>query len=183
MCTPARGSIYIYIYIDIQEPKSKKVKMQEFNLRKTRKHSTCYKPGRSKTLYEKVCMGFIFPQTYSKLAVGPLAQTLCFCHKNSTFRENGCSSFRKVEDLMPSNIMSSEPRHWMVLGRLVMPACAVLCWGTAAADASAQHCTTQAWPTGQIPSSAWLRWHIMFLGIRESRRNWHINNYLAWKLI
>ena len=62
----------------IQEPRSKKVNMEEFNLRKTRQHSTCYKPGRSNTLSEKVCMGFILSQTYSKLAVGPLAQTLCF---------------------------------------------------------------------------------------------------------
>ena len=25
------------------------------------------------------------------------------------------------EDLMPRDIMSSEPRHWMVFGQLVMP--------------------------------------------------------------
>ena len=36
----------------------------------------------------------------------------------SNFRENGCSTLRKAEDLMPRDIMSSEPRHWMVFGQL-----------------------------------------------------------------
>ena len=39
----------------------------------------------------------------------------------SNFRANGCSTLRKAEDLMPRDIMSSEPRHWMVFGQLVMP--------------------------------------------------------------
>ena len=45
------------------------------------------------------------------------------------------------KDLMPRNIMSSEPKHWMVFGQLVM---AVQCFAEAspaAAGASAQHCT------------------------------------------
>ena len=37
------------------------------------------------------------------------------------FLANGCSTLRKAEDFMPRDIMSSEPRHWMVFGQLVMP--------------------------------------------------------------
>ena len=46
-----------------------------------------------------------------------------------------------AEDLMPRDIMSSEPRHWMVFGQLAMP---VQCCAEAPAAAAA----------GQIPSSA-----------------------------
>ena len=34
---------------------------------------------------------------------------------------DGSSILRRAEDLMPRDIMSSEPRHWMVFGQLVMP--------------------------------------------------------------
>ena len=45
---------------------------------------------------------------------------------------DGSSILRKAEDLMPRDIMSSEPRHWMVFGQLVMP---VQCCAEAAAVA------------------------------------------------
>ena len=42
---------------------------------------------------------------------------------------NGCSTLRKAEDLMPRDIMSSEPRHWMVFGQLAMPVqCCAEAW-------------------------------------------------------
>ena len=56
------------------------------------------------------------------------------------FRENGCSPLRKAEELMPRDIMSSEPRHWMVFGQLVMP---VQCCAGAPAAAVLQHSTAQ----------------------------------------
>ena len=58
----------------------------------------------------------------------------------SNFWANGCSTLRKAEDLMPRDIMSSEPRHWMVFGQLVMP---VQCCAEAPA-AVPQHSTAQA---------------------------------------
>ena len=59
---------------------------------------------------------------------------------------DGSSILRKAEDLMPRDIMSSEPRHWMVFGQLVMP---VQCCAEARRRrrASAQHCTGMTnWP-------------------------------------
>ena len=51
----------------------------------------------------------------------PLVEDTSNISELSNFWENGCSTLGKVEDLMPRGIMSSEPRHWMVLGQLVMP--------------------------------------------------------------
>ena len=69
----------------------------------------------------------------------------------SNFRASVYSTLMKAEDLMPRDIMSSEPRHWMVFGQLVMP---VQCCAEARRRRVPQHSTAQAWPTGQIPSSA-----------------------------
>ena len=49
------------------------------------------------------------------------------------------NTLRKAEDLMPRDIMSSEPRHWMVFGQLVMPV--QCCAGAPAAAAVPQHST------------------------------------------
>ena len=57
------------------------------------------------------------------------------------------NTFKKAEDLMPRDIRSSEPRHWMVFGQLVMPV--QCCAGAPAARrrAPAQHCTGMTnWP-------------------------------------
>ena len=108
--------------------------MNEPDLRKTTMELlTCYSPSRSKTLSERGCMGSTFSQKCSKLAIGPLSSSSLFWEgETSNFRANGCSTLRKAEDLMPRDIMSSEPRHWM------MPA---------AAGAPAQHCTAMTnWP-------------------------------------
>ena len=56
-----------------------------------------------------------------------------------------------AKDLMPRDILSSEPRHWIVFGKLVMP---VQYYAEARRRRVPQHSTAQAWPTGQIPSSA-----------------------------
>ena len=61
------------------------------------------------------------------------------------------NTLRKAEDLMPRDIMSSEPRHWMVFGQLAMP---VQCCAEARRRRVPQHSTAQAWPTGQMQSSA-----------------------------
>ena len=54
---------------------------------------------------------------------------------------DGSSILRKAEDLMPRDIMSSEPRHWMVFGQLVMP---VQCCAEARRRRVPQHSTAQA---------------------------------------
>ena len=41
--------------------------------------------------------------------------------KNVQGIHDGSSVLRKAKDLMPRDIMSSEPRHWMLFGQLVMP--------------------------------------------------------------
>ena len=52
------------------------------------------------------------------------------------------NTLRKAEDLMPRDIMSSEPRHWMVFGQLVVPV--QCCAGEPAAAAVPHHSTAQA---------------------------------------
>ena len=50
---------------------------------------------------------------------------------------NGSSTFKKAENLVPRDIMSFEPRHWIVFGQLV----------SSSGGASAQHCTGMTnWP-------------------------------------
>ena len=44
-----------------------------------------------------------------------------------------------AKDLMPRDIMSSEPRHWMVFGQLVMPV--QCCAGARRRRVLAQRCT------------------------------------------
>ena len=51
------------------------------------------------------------------------------------------NTVRKAENLMPRDIRSSLPRHWMVFGQLVMP---VQCCAQAPAAAVPQHSTSQA---------------------------------------
>ena len=41
--------------------------------------------------------------------------------QTSIFQASVPSTLRKAEDLMPRDIMSSEPRHWMVFGQWAMP--------------------------------------------------------------
>jgi len=65
--------------------------------------------------------------------------------RTSNFRASVSSTLRKMEDLMPRDTMSSEPKHWMVFGQLAMP---VQCCAEAPAAAVPQHHTSQAWPTG-----------------------------------
>ena len=86
--------------------------------------------------------------------------------QTSNFRAPVSSTLRKAEDLMPRDIMSSEPRHWMVFDQLAMP---VQCCAGArrrAAGAPAQHCTGMAnWSnTIQCLGSD----DIMSLGIKSS---------------
>ena len=66
---------------------------------------------------------------------------------NFNFQASVSSTLRKAEDLMPRDIMSSEPRHWMVFGQLVMPVqCCAGAWRRTA-GAPAQHCTGMtSWP-------------------------------------
>ena len=76
--------------------------------------------------------------------------------------------FWKVQNSLPRNLEILLPKkqvylaHRMVFGQLVMP---VQCCAEAPA-AVPQHSTAQAWPTGQIPSSAlgWcnVSWHQVF---------------------
>ena len=60
----------------------------------------------------------------------------------NTRQSNSCTYFRtnspKANKWMPKHIGSSEPRRWMVFGHLVMPV----------------ECCSDAWPTGQVLSSA-----------------------------
>ena len=59
------------------------------------------------------------------------------------------NTLRKAEDLMPRDIMSFEPRHWIVFGQLPMP---VQC----CAEAPALHRHGQLAKYHPVP---WLRWH------------------------
>ena len=53
----------------VQEPRSQKVSMEQINLRKHTELLTCYKPGRSKTLSERGCMGSAFSRKQNKVSV------------------------------------------------------------------------------------------------------------------
>ena len=76
---------------------------------------------------------------------------VCLFHKTSLklwaiflkelLRELLAQTRPAAEDLMPGDIMSSEPRHWMVFGQLVM---AVQSCAEAPAAAVPQHSTAQA---------------------------------------
>ena len=101
------------------------------------------------------------------------------------------STLRKAEDLMPRDIMSSEPRHWMVFGQLAMPVqcCAEARW-------RALHCTGMTnWPntiqclgsddimsldTKSYPSLLPLRrWSLNLSPLSAVRASWFLSHVLA----
>ena len=86
------------------------------------------------------------------------------------------NTLRKAEDLMPRDIMSSEPRHWMVLGQLAMP---VQCLGSD--DTMSLGIKSSAFLSGQETDPRKVEVRICVFSILSSCKTWNlIGNVSIW---